>query len=181
MKIFIIFGPPGAGKGTQAKLLAKNINLIHLSTGDLLRNEIKNKTEIGLQVEKLLSEGHYAPDEMMTQIIKNFLETHKDKDILLDGFPRTLPQVEELFKIQKDLEVIHLVTNEEELEKRLLLRAKLQGRNDDTPEIIKERFRVYEHQTKPVLDFLRTKDIKWLDINGLGEIEEIQKEILQKV
>ena len=179
MKVIVIFGPPGAGKGTQANLLTKNKGLVHISTGALLRTEIKNKTEIGKKIEKLLDAGHFAPDEMMIKIIKQFLDKHAGSNIILDGFPRTLPQAKELYKIQKDLEVINLVAHEEELEKRLLLRAKIENRKDDTAEVIKERFRVYESQTKPVLDFFKRNKIKCISISGIGNIEHIQKEILK--
>ncbi len=180
MKLFIMFGPPGAGKGTQSELLAKNLNLIHLSTGQLLRDEIKNKTEIGIKIEELLNKGHFAPDEMMIEIIKNFLEKHKEKNVILDGFPRTLPQAEELFKIEKNLEIIEIKVDEEELEKRLILRSKTQSRADDEINIIRERFRVYEKQTKPVLDFFKEKKLHYLEINGIGKVEDIQKDILNK-
>ncbi len=186
MDLLLIFGPPGVGKGTQAQLLSKNRGYLHLSTGQLLRQEISKKTEIGKQVEELLAKGHFAPDEMMLKIIKTFLENTNDNKIILDGFPRNLNQAKDLEKLLKDmknitLQIISLEADEDELLKRLLLRGKIENRHDDKEEIIKERFRVYDDQTKPMLKFYESKKKNFFSLNGVGKIEDIQNNILKSI
>jgi len=186
MELFIIFGPPGSGKGTQAELLAKNLGLVHISTGNLLREAIAQKTDLGLMVEKIINEGKLAPDEIIIGIIKNFLEKNKGKKVLLDGFPRTVPQAQALVKLADELKssnikIINLEVDDEETTKRLLLRANEQGRADDNEITIKERLRVYHGQTKPVLSYFESIGKIIFHIEGFGKIEEIQNEILDKL
>ena len=105
MKVIIIFGPPGAGKGTQANLICKKLNFIHFSTGEALRNEIAKKTKLGNQIADIISKGDLVTDELSTQITKNFIIANKNKDVLLDGFPRTLKQAENLLEIFKEFKI----------------------------------------------------------------------------
>jgi len=186
MEVMIIFGPPGSGKGTQAELLVHNLGLVHISTGNLLREAIAQKTELGLQVEALLAQGHLAPDETVIGIIEQFLIKNRDKKILLDGFPRTIPQAQALLELTKKLnisriKVINLEVDDEELMKRILLRAKTHGRADDNEQIVKERLAVYHRQTKPVLDFFRNAGEDVYNIEGIGKVEDIQGEILDNL
>lgn len=186
MEVMIIFGPPGSGKGTQAELLVQNLGLVYISTGNLFREAIANKTEIGLQIENLLAQGHLAPDEMVIKIIEDFLIKNKDKKVLLDGFPRTIPQAQELVKMTRKLnvsriKVINLEVDDEELMRRIMLRSKLQGRADDNEQTVRERLNVYHRQTKPVLEFFRNAGEDVYNIEGVGKVEDIQGEILDNL
>jgi adenylate kinase len=186
MEVMIIFGPPGSGKGTQAELLVNNLGLVHISTGNLLREAIAQKTEIGLQVEELINAGKLAPDELIIGVIKEFLEKNRDKKILLDGFPRTIPQAQALLELTKKLnvsriKVINLEVEDDELMQRIMLRAKSQGRSDDNEQTVRERLSVYHRQTKPVLDFFRNVGEDVYNIAGVGKVEDIQGEILDNL
>ncbi|NMB66662.1 adenylate kinase [Candidatus Woesearchaeota archaeon] len=186
MNILIIFGPPGSGKGTQSKLISKNLNYLHFSTGEQLRAEVSKGTELGKEIDSLISKGKFVPNELSTEITRNFIILNKEKNILLDGFPRNLKQAENLLEILKELKIedtkiINLEVNDNEIIKRLLLRAKIENRKDDNEETIKERIKIYHNETKKVLDFLKEKDMKIINVNGEGDIQEIQKEILKKI
>jgi len=186
MEVMIIFGPPGSGKGTQADLLIKNFDLLHISTGNLFREAIAQRTELGLQIEALIAQGHLVSDETVIGIIKEFLEKNKDKRILLDGFPRTVPQAQALVKMTQELKVnqikiINLEVDDEEIMKRLLLRANLQGRADDNEQTVRERLKVYHSQTKPVLAYFDSVGEIVYNIEGIGKVEDIQGDILDKL
>lgn len=176
----LIFGPPGVGKGTQAKLIAEKLGLFHLSTGEYLRKAISEETELGKKAKVIVEGGSLVPDEIMVGIVKQALiENVTEKGFILDGFPRTIKQAKELEKIFEELDyknilVIHLTADEDELVRRLLNR----GRGDDNEEIIRHRLRVYEESTKPVMDFYDGKELK---IDGVGEIEEINSVIFEKL
>lgn len=176
----ILFGPPGAGKGTQAKLLQNEYNIPHLSTGDIFRSAIKNETPLGVKVKSILDSGQLVPDETVVDLVAD--ELGKDKyseGYILDGFPRTVPQAEafDRFLSESDDELdafILLSVPEEELIKRILSRG--EGRSDDTEEKVKTRLNVYRDETEPVKKHYEAQD-KVQTIDGLGTIDEIFERI----
>ena len=179
----VLFGPPGAGKGTQSQNLIEKFGLIHLSTGDLLRGEISQGTELGLEAKKLMDEGTLVPDEVVIGMISNKLDANKDaKGFIFDGFPRTVAQAEALDNLleSKDSAIsgmIALEVTDSELEQRLLLRGKSSGRPDDAnPEVIRKRIKEYNDKTAPVAGFYKNQN-KFTSINGIGAVEEIFKSI----
>lgn len=175
MKI-IIFGPPGAGKGTQAKQISKEYGIPHLSTGEIFRNAIKNGTSLGKKVKQILDEGELVPDETVVKLVKEELEKDKyDAGYILDGFPRTVPQArafdQYLDKKNEDLDAfLFLVVPEEELIDRIMNRK--DGRADDTEEAIKNRLAIYREETAPVVQFYKDKSVV-IEIYGVGSIEDI--------
>jgi adenylate kinase len=185
-RVIIIFGPPGVGKGTQAGLLSKNLDYAHLSTGEVLRAEMAQGTDLGKRLIDIgVPQGNYAPDDMMIELVEGYLEKNQKQGVILDGFPRTMPQARKLadfFNVSKkyDVEVVSLTADESELVKRLLIRAQIQKRADDTEEVIKRRLGIYNAQTVPLLDFYRGL-YKFEEVDGVGEIEDIQKNILSRL
>ena len=175
----ILFGPPGSGKGTQSEKLVEKYGLIHLSTGNLLREEIAAKTPLGLEAKSFMDKGQLVPDEVVIGMIDSSLEHHKDaQGFLFDGFPRTVAQAQALDKLLELKKtniatVLALDVNEEELIKRLLNRGKTSGRSDDVDEsVIKKRLTVYNNETTPVADhYKRSK--KFQPVKGEGTIDEI--------
>ena len=182
----VIFGAPGSGKGTQSDLMKKNYNLAHISTGDVLRQEIKNETELGKIAKGYIDKGQLLPDELICDMLDNVLETLKDsKGIIFDGFPRTIPQAEALEKIldKRGMEVsilIDLQVEDEELIKRLLERGKISGRSDDNEETIQSRLKVYHSQTAPLAEHYKGKG-KHAPIKGTGTIEDIFNRIDERL
>jgi adenylate kinase len=175
----VLFGPPGAGKGTQSQKLIEKYGLIHLSTGDLLRGEISQGTTLGLEAKKLMDEGALVPDAVVIGMISNKLDANKDaKGFIFDGFPRTVAQAEALDNLLESKQsaisgMIALVVNDDELERRLLLRGKESGRPDDAnPEVIRKRIVEYNNKTAPVADFYKAQN-KFKSINGIGSVDEI--------
>jgi len=175
----VLFGPPGAGKGTQSQKLIEKYGLIHLSTGDLLRGEITQGTALGLEAKKLMDEGLLVPDAVVIGMISNKLDANKSaKGFIFDGFPRTVAQAAALDELlaSKSSQIsgmIALEVNDDELEHRLLLRGKDSGRADDAnPGIIRKRIKEYNDKTAPVADFYK-KQNKLKSINGIGSIDEI--------
>ncbi len=175
----VLFGPPGAGKGTQSKFLMERYGLEHLSTGDLLRAEIKAETPLGLQAQELMSAGELVPDEVVVGMIRNRLEDSPgSKGFIFDGFPRTRAQAEALdatlVKIGSGISVmLALEVKEEELVKRLLGRGATSGRPDDkSEEVVRKRIREYEQKTAPLKDYYKAQG-KLRGIDGMGGIQEI--------
>ena len=175
----ILFGPPGSGKGTQSERLVEKYGLVHLSTGNLLREEIANKTPLGTEAKNFMDKGQLVPDEVVIAMIDNCLEHHKEaKGFLFDGFPRTAAQAQALDKLLQLKNtsiamVLALDVTEEELVKRLLNRGKTSGRSDDTNEdVIRKRFAVYTNETEPVAGHYR-KEKKFQTIKGEGSVDDI--------
>ncbi len=175
----ILFGPPGCGKGTQSDKLVNKYGLVHLSTGNLLRQEIKDKTPLGLEAKSFIDKGQLVPDEVVIGMVDSYFDQHKEaKGFLFDGFPRTVGQAKALdklleFKKTEIGKVMILDVDEEELIKRLVLRGKTSGRSDDADENIqRNRQTVYKKETLPVADYY-SKSNKVATIDGKGEIQEV--------
>ena len=175
----ILFGPPGSGKGTQAQKLAEKFNFLHISTGDLFRAEIGNKTELGREAMSYISKGLLVPDEITIGMLrKKVEENHEVKGVIFDGFPRNVLQAEALDDLlakrdQMISALIALEVNDQEIINRILERSKTSGRTDDAnEEIIKNRISVYKDETTPVFDYYQETGQSYR-INGMGSIEEI--------
>ncbi|MBN8784732.1 MAG: adenylate kinase [Sphingobacteriales bacterium SCN 48-20] len=175
----ILFGPPGSGKGTQSEKLVDKYGLVHLSTGNLLREEIKSETPLGLEAKKFIDKGQLVPDEVVIGMVDSYFDKHKDaRGFLFDGFPRTVAQAEaldKLLELKKNgiAAVLALEVGEEELIARLLNRGKTSGRSDDTDEaVIRKRFSVYSQETSPVAEHYRKQD-KFHSIKGEGSVDAI--------
>ncbi|WP_022823970.1 adenylate kinase [Hymenobacter norwichensis] len=179
----VLFGPPGAGKGTQSQKLIARYNLVHLSTGDLLRSQIAQGTELGLHAKKLMDEGLLVPDEVVIGMIESQLAGNTEANgFIFDGFPRTVPQAESLDALTQRYDtgvscMIALEVAEEELVKRLLERGKTSNRPDDQDETkIRKRVTVYNTETAQVAGFYAAQN-KFHALNGIGEIESIFEQI----
>ena len=207
----LLFGAPGVGKGTQAKLLSTKFNIPHISTGDILRQAVKDQTELGKRAQEIMSRGDLVPDDIMMGIIKYRLsKSDCNAGFILDGFPRTTNQAVELDKLLKemninDIKLINIFADEEEIVKRLNSRrackecghiftlAEIEHsktcpdckakdsfylREDDKEEVIRKRMEVFRKSTEPVLNYYK-KQGKVISVNGLGSVEEVNKELLK--
>ena len=180
--ILILFGPPGAGKGTQADLLKDKFNLLHLSTGDILREEVSNNTNLGQQAKKFMDSGELVTDELIIGMIKNKIDsTTNVEGFLFDGFPRTISQAEALdsMLLSNNLnvdKVISLEVDDDVLTQRLLSR----GRSDDNEETIKNRLNVYKNQTLPIKDYY-LKNNKLVEVKGDDSVEDVNATIVSSI
>ena len=186
MKNIVIFGAPGSGKGTQSDLMIEHYGLGHISTGDVLRNEIKKGTELGKTAQSYIDKGNLIPDELMISILANVYDSfgRGHKGVIFDGFPRTIPQAEALKKMldergDKVAAMLELDVPEDELMTRLIKRGQQSGRADDNEETIKKRLVVYHSQTQPLIEWYKKEGLHH-HINGLGTLERIFGDI-QKV
>ena len=182
----VIFGAPGSGKGTQSERIVEKYGINHISSGDVLRAEIKNGTELGKTAKGYIDQGQLIPDELMIDILGSVFDSFKDsKGVIFDGFPRTIAQAEALKKMLaergQDVSVmVDLDVPEEELMVRLIKRGKDSGRADDNEETIKKRLHVYHSQTAPLIDWYKNEK-KYQHINGLGTMEGIFAEICEAI
>ena len=179
----IVFGPPGAGKGTQSERLIEKYSLIHLSTGDILRSEIASGTALGLKAKQLMDKGELVPDEVVIGMVRSKLQSNKGaKGFIFDGFPRTVAQATALDALLEEIAatitvLLALEVNENELVKRLLNRGKDSGRTDDQDQsIIQNRIREYHKKTAPVIEYY-AKQNKYKVVKGKGNVEEIFRDI----
>ena len=179
MKNIVIFGAPGAGKGTQSDKMIEKYQLEHISTGDVLRNEIKNNTALGKTAKQFIDQGQLIPDELMIDILASVYDGFgkEHNGVIFDGFPRTIPQAEALKKMLSERghsisAMIELFVPEDELMQRLVLRGKLSGRSDDNEETIKKRLDVYHSQTAPLIDWYDKEGLRY-HVDGMGTIDEI--------
>ena len=182
----VIFGAPGSGKGTQSERIVEKYGINHISTGDVLRAEIKNGTELGKTAKGYIDQGQLIPDELMIDILASVFDSFKDsKGVIFDGFPSTIAQAEALKKMLaergQDVSVmVDLEVPEDELMVRLIKRGKDSGRADDNEETIKKRLHVYHSQTAPLIDWYKNEK-KYQHINGLGTMEGIFAEICEAI
>ena len=175
----VLFGPPGAGKGTQSEKLIQQYTLVHLSTGDLLRSQIAAGTELGLRAKQLMDQGLLVPDEVVIGMIESKLQENKTAaGFIFDGFPRTVPQAAALDKLLSQYNtsiriMVALSVDDEELTRRLLLRGQTSGRPDDqNEELIRRRVNEYNTKTRPVADYYANQH-KLAEIGGIGDIDTI--------
>lgn len=187
MKNIIIFGAPGSGKGTQSDKLIDKYGLNHISTGDVLRAEIKRGTELGKTAQRYIDQGQLIPDDLMVSILASVYDGfgRAHKGVIFDGFPRTIPQAEALKQMlnergDKVAAMIELDVPEDELTKRLILRGQQSGRADDNEDTIKKRLTVYHSQTQPLIEWYKQENLHH-HIDGLGELERIFGDICQVI
>jgi adenylate kinase len=183
MSRFLLIGPPGAGKGTQAALLAQAYGIPAVSTGDIFRANVKNETELGILAKSFMDKGEYVPDSLTNDLVRDRLaQSDVARGFLLDGYPRTRDQVLELDAILSSHNtgldaVVLLASDPEELVRRLLNRAQEQGRADDTEEVIRHRQNVYLEQTQPLIEIYSSRGLV-VEIDGIGHVGEVTERIL---
>ena len=184
----VIFGAPGSGKGTQSDKIIDKYHLFHISTGDVLRDNMRRGTELGKVAKGYIDQGQLVPDELIIDLLAQVLDENKDKaadGVIFDGYPRTIPQAEALEQLLADRgtridAVVGLEVPDEELIKRILLRGKLSGRADDNEETARKRLEVYYNQTSPLKAYYEEQG-KYLAINGMGTIDGIFDQIRKEL
>lgn len=178
----IIMGPPGAGKGTQAKYIAEHFGIPAISTGDIFRANVSQGTPLGVEAKKYMDAGEYVPDEVTNLMVRNRIdEPDAEPGFLLDGYPRTVAQVEELdgmigFTGHRLDAVVVLTVDQDEVVQRLLQRAQIEGRADDTEDVIRRRQEIYADQTAPLIDVYRGRGLL-VEVDGMGEVDDVTKRI----
>ncbi len=183
MKLLLI-GPPGAGKGTQASKLSEVFGIPAISTGDIFRENVKNQTPLGVEAKSYMDKGEYVPDELTNKLVRDRLKNSDCVNgFLLDGYPRTADQVQELDSILKETNskldaVVQLTADTDEVVRRLAKRAIEQGRSDDTEEVLRNRLSVYEEQTAPLISVYESRGLL-VKVDGLGEIAEVTQRITE--
>ena len=184
MTRLLLIGPPGAGKGTQAAKLAEAFKIPAISTGDIFRENVKNETELGKQAKSFMDRGEYVPDSLTNALVRDRLNWDDAKEgFLLDGYPRTADQVEELDRILSDKgeslsAVVQITADTDEVVRRLLNRAVEQGRADDTEDVIRHRLDVYAEQTAPLIEVYSNRQLV-VEVDGLGAVEVVTSRILE--
>jgi adenylate kinase len=180
----VLMGPPGAGKGTQAKFIADHFKIPAISTGDIFRANVSQGTPLGQEAQRYMDAGEYVPDEVTNKMVRNRIdEPDAAPGFLLDGYPRTLAQVEELdgmirFTGHALDAVVCLTADDDVLVSRLLQRAQLEGRADDTEDVIRRRQEVYADQTAPLIDVYRDRGLL-VEVDGLGEVDDVTQRIFE--
>ncbi len=182
----VIFGPPGSGKGTQSERIIERYGLTHISTGDILRKEINEGSDLGKRAKSLIDKGQLIPDETIIEILEKKLDTlNNARGVIFDGFPRTVEQAAALKKMLnrkgQDVNImLNLEVERDELIDRLLKRGQMSGRSDDNLETIEKRIQVYEDRTAPVIDFYKNEGT-YHPIKGTGEIDDIFNRIAEAI
>jgi len=180
----VIFGAPGSGKGTQSELIISKYGLFHISTGDILRQEIKKQTELGLIADDYIKTGRLIPDEIIIKMLGDVLDANPEaKGYIFDGYPRTIAQGEALDKLLREREtsiiaVLNLDVDEKILTERMIKRGVEDGRVDDTPDVIQNRLKVYRNQTEPLKEYYKKKG-KLFTIKGHNSIDEVFEQIVE--
>lgn len=183
---FILFGPPGSGKGTQSVKVAEKYNLAHISTGDIFRRNIRENTPLGKKVKEIMEKGDLVPDAVLVEILEDALNLESGVDgFVFDGFPRTLQQAGDLDMIMQNRNdqvtlVVALEVNDDEIIGRLLKRAEIERRKDDTKEVIGNRIQVYNNQTQPLIRYYQEKGL-FNSVNGIGSVDEIFNSICRLI
>ncbi len=178
----IMMGPPGAGKGTQAKFVADHFGIPAISTGDIFRANVEHGTDLGREAKRYMDAGDYVPDKVTNLMVRNRIdEPDAEPGFLLDGYPRTLAQVEELdgmvaFTGHRLDAAVVLTVDDEEIVQRLLQRAEIEGRADDTEDVIRRRQQVYAEQTEPLIEVYRLRGIL-IEVDGMGEVDTVTQRI----
>ncbi|MCB8955060.1 MAG: adenylate kinase [Nocardioides sp.] len=180
----IIMGPPGAGKGTQARFIAEHFGVPAISTGDIFRANVSEGTELGLEAKRFMDAGEYVPDEVTNLMVRNRIdEDDAAKGFLLDGYPRTLAQVEELdgmiaYTGHRLDGVVCLTVDQDEIVSRLLQRAQVEGRADDTEDVIRRRQEVYLEQTEPLTEVYKQRGIV-VEVDGMGDVDDVTRRVFE--